>query len=96
MSLLTRLINPQGEETKLPVHQFMAALGEYKRGAVTLNQIAIAFDFSEPEKISLQEFLTNLDSNTINRGLIHDVLLLAEDGLYTTAQVKSRLGISSD
>lgn len=91
MALLDRLIGT--EEPKLPVHQFMAALAEYKRAAITGPQIVSAFDLSAGEATSLQDFLDNLDSVAIDRSMIHDVLLLAEAGYYTKAQVQARLGV---
>ena len=93
MSLLTRLIYPLDGETKLPVHQFMAGLAEYKRGAITGPQLATAFSLSETEEIQLQNFLTNLDTDAINREILHDVLMLGEGKYYTIAQVQTRLGI---
>lgn len=94
MSLLTRLIGTNTSGDKLPVHQFMAGLAEYKRGAVTKAQIVAAFDLSADEATALDEWLTNLDADTIDRALIHDVLMLAEEDRYTIAQVKARLGIT--
>jgi hypothetical protein len=94
MSLLTRLIDPLEGEEKLPVHQFMAALAEYKRGAVTGAQVVSAFNLSGSEATALQEFLTNLDSDAINRAMIHDILMLGEDGQYPIATVRTRLGLS--
>lgn len=91
MGLLQRLLGT--EEEKLPAHQFMAALAEYKRGAITGQNVVDAFDLDVDEAIALQGFLDNLDSDAIGRQLIHDVLLLGETGHYTEAQVKSRLGI---
>ena len=91
MALLDRLLGL--EEPKLPTHQFMAALAEYKRGAVTGQQVVDAFGLSEEETTQLQDWLSNLDADTINRQLIHDVLLLGEVELYTRAQVKGRLGV---
>jgi hypothetical protein len=93
MSLLTRLLDPEEGEAKLPVHQFMAALAEYKRGAITGSQVVSAFGLSPTEATQLQDWLDNLDGDTINRALIHDALLLGEVGLYTQAFVKTRLGI---
>ena len=92
MALLDRLIGI-GEEQKLPVHEFTAALGEYKRGAITGAQIVSDFDLSAGEATSLENFLDNLDGSTIDRAMIHDVLLLAEGGRYTKAQVQARLGV---
>lgn len=93
MSLLTRLISPSDPEDKLPVHTFMAALAEYKRGAITGQQVIDAFELSGTEATSLQKFLDNLDGDSINRALIHDILLLGEAGHYTESQAKARLGI---
>ena len=91
MSLLDRLLG--NEDPKLPVHQFMAALAEYKRGAITKQNVIDAFLLSVPEGTSLQTFLTKLDSDTIDRAFIHDVLLLGEAGYYTKSQVQTRLGL---
>jgi len=91
MALIDRLLGT--EDPKLPVHQFMAALAEYKRGAITGANIVSAFGLSAGEAISLQSFLNNLDSSSIDRTLIHDVLLLGESGYYTKTQVTTRLGI---
>jgi len=93
MSLLTRLIEPAVGEEKIPVHQFMAALAEYKRGAVTGAQVVSAFGLSAQETTALQSFLNNLDGNSINRAMLHDVLMLAEAGLYPLSKVRSRLGV---
>lgn len=91
MALLDRLLGT--EEPKLPTHQFMAALAEYKRGAITGPQIVSAFGLSGAEATALQFFLDNLDGSTIDRTLIHDVLLLGESGYYTKTQVQNRLGV---
>lgn len=93
MTLLTRLLGSNPAEDKLPVHEFMAALAEYKRGAVTGPQVVTAFGLSAQEATAPQTFLNNLDGNSIDRAMIHDVLLLGEGGYYTEAQVKARLGV---
>lgn len=92
MAILPRLLGT--EEPKITVHQFMAALAEYKRGAVTGQQIVTAFSLTSSEATALQQWLSNLDSDEIDRTLIHDVLLLGETGLYSNTQVRNRLGIS--
>jgi hypothetical protein len=71
----------------------MAALAEYKRGAVTGQNIVDAFNLSGSEATQLNTWLTNLDTDAINRQLIHDVLLLGEGEYYSKAQVQSRLGV---
>lgn len=91
MALLDRLLNL--EDPKIPTHQFMAALAEYKRGAIAKQNVVDAFDLSIDEATALQAWLDNLDSDTVNRAMIHDILLLGEVGLYSKAQVQSRLSI---
>lgn len=91
MTLLDRLEGT--EEPKIAVHQFMAALGEYKRGAITGPQVVTAFNLSPIEATALDDWLSNLDTNKINRAKIHDVLLLLEDGLYAQAKAILELEI---
>lgn len=93
MSLLTRLISPNLGESKIPVHQFMAALAEYKRGSINGSHVVAAFNLNSTETTALQKFLDNLDNDSINRAKIHDVLLLGERGLYDMNKVKSELGV---
>lgn len=95
MPLLQRLISPAANEEKISVHQFMAALAEYARGAVTGMQVANSFNLTSGEVTSLQEWLDNIDTSAINRNLIHDVLMLGEDGRYSESTVKNRLQITS-
>ena len=94
MSLLTRLIDPADDEDKIAVHQFMAGLAEYKRGSITKADLVTAFNLSASEATALDEFLANLDADTIDRAKIHDVLFLGEAGLYSSAKVKTELGIT--
>ncbi len=91
MSLLDRLLGT--ENPKLPVHQFMAALAEYERSAITKQNIVDTFDLDETEATALQDFLDEIDASNIGRAQIHDVLMLGESGLYTKIQVKNRLGV---
>lgn len=99
MSLLTRLVQPAVVELKLPVHQFMAGCSEYRRGApgVTIQVLATAFGLSASEQTALINFLAQAGwtSNppTLTRELVHDVLMLGEDGYYTVAQCQNRLGL---
>lgn len=95
MSLLTRLVKPVAGEIKIPVHQFMAALAEYKRpdGLMTGVRLATTFDLSSAEITQLQNFLDRVDNDSITREEIHDVLMLAETNpqIYTTQEVIDRL-----
>lgn len=95
MSLLTRLTQPQAGEERLPVHEFMASLAEFKRGAPGVNATSIgdAFGLSQAERNQLNNFISNLNANTIDRALIHDVLLLGVGKFYTVNQCASRLGV---
>lgn len=93
MSLLTRLVDPQPGEEKLPVHQFQAALAELKRGApgVTVQTVATAFNLSAGEQTELASFVSTFYTDGINRDLIHDVLLLGEAGHYDLETCEERL-----
>lgn len=93
MSLLTRLIAPVGEEEKIPVHQFMAALAEHRRGSpdMLLADIHAAFNLDAGEQATLATVIQNHNLDGISRELIHDVLMLGEQGIYTLAEVQSRL-----
>ena len=96
MTLLDRLMNLQGpDENNVPVHSFIAALAEYRRQAVTAIQVKDAFDLSATEATHLQEFLDNLDADTIDRAKLSDVLTLGAEGYYPKAKVKTELGLSS-
>jgi hypothetical protein len=93
MSLLTRLVAPQTGELKLPSHQFMAAIAEYKRGApgVTLASIATTFGLSAGEQTDLATLAGLFVGDVISRELIHDVLLLGEVGIYSVATCQARI-----
>jgi hypothetical protein len=94
MAILQRIKG--AEKPKICSHDIMAALAEYKRGAVTAAQIVAAFDLTPAEATNLDQWLTNLDTDVINRQLIHDVLMLLEGDYYTVAIAKTRLGITND
>ncbi len=97
MTLMTRLIDPNPGEVKLPVHQFMAALAELARGEVTRAQVIAFFSLSASEETQLDEFIANQagsGSKLINRQEIHDVLMLGEIGAYNVSQALTRLGIT--
>jgi len=49
MSLYTRLIGGVEGEVKIPVHGFMAALGEFERGKISAGEIEAAFGLSGAE-----------------------------------------------
>lgn len=99
VSLLTRLIDPDEEagEEKIAVHQFMAAVTEFARGApgVTLASISTAFDLSGAEQTQLATWYTNeIATGNLSREVVHDALLLGEGGQYTKAMVMARLNLS--
>lgn len=94
MSLLTRLTVPLDGEVKLPVHQVMAILAEYKRGApgVTLAVIATAFGIAAGQEQTDLATLANLfATDVITREMIHDVLMLGESAVYSTQNCLDRI-----
>lgn len=58
MSLYTRLIGSSG--AKLPVHQFMAALGEYERGKLTAPQVYAAFNLDAGEQAEINTLVSKI------------------------------------
>ena len=79
---------------KLPVHQFAAAVAEKARGKLTRADIGAAFSLSEAELVEFDALEARMLIDTaLSSGALHDVLLLAETGLMTAAQVRTRIGI---
>lgn len=93
MSLLTRLVSPAVGEEKISVHQFTAALGELRRGApdMLLADVHAAFNLDAGEQVTLASIVKNYNLDGITREVLHDVLMLGEQGLYTVAEVQARL-----
>lgn len=91
MALIDRLIGLA--EPKIPTHQFMAALGEYKRGApnVTLAAITTAFGILVGEQADLSTVANLLVTDQIDQETLHDVLLLGETGIYDSPTCVSRI-----
>lgn len=103
MSLLTRLVDPQEGEQKIPVHQFMAGIAEFARGApgVTANSLAQAFNLDAGELAALTAWYTSeILTGNLSREEVHDALLLGEadrlDGggkMYPLQAVMNRLNL---
>jgi len=103
MGLLTRLMGGENllpGESKISIHDFAAAMGEYSRGSITSTQMATGFELNASEITALDEWLTIMD-NASNaaaklaiRQKMDDVLMLGEGGLYPIAKVKLELGIT--
>lgn len=94
MALYERILRL--EEPHIPVHAFMAAMAEQRRGRVTGAQVATAFELdasAQQDAIALQNRFSG--GNPITGVELHDILLLADAGLaYTTvAALKNRLGV---
>lgn len=95
MGLYERLLRQPGVE-KIPSHQFMAAMGELKRGRVTALTLAAAFNLDVSEQLEAQVLFARFNNGTpLTAVELHEVLLLAESGLaYTTVEaLKNRLGV---
>ena len=97
MSLLTRLVAPLEGETKLPVHQFTAGIAEYRRGEMSGAEMASRFGLSPTEITALNNWLAAIDSGGQSaievRTETEDVLMLGESGIYSLAEVQTRLGL---
>jgi len=85
------------EEPKIPVHAFMAALAERKRGQITGANIVTLFDLDATATTEVIALNARFDDvvTPLTGVEVHDVLLLADAGLgYTTvAALKNRLGV---
>jgi len=95
MALYERLLRL--EEPRIPVHAFMAALAERKRGRVTAQQIVTVFNLDAAAITDASALNARFDDvvNPLTGVEVHDVLLLADAGLaYTTVTtLKNRLGV---
>lgn len=96
MGLFQRLT--AGDETKIPIHAFGAAMLEWARGAATKAQLVSAFSLSGDDITNLDAIKTQHDGLPTDaakedyRTKVHDVFILIEAGLYNEAKAKSELG----
>jgi hypothetical protein len=85
------------EEPKIPVHAFMAAMAERKRGKVSAAQIVSTFALDAAAQIDAIALNARFDDtvNPLTGTELHDVLLLADAGLayQTVTALKNRLGV---
>lgn len=96
MSLLTRLTVPLEGEEKIAVHQFTAAISEFKDGHVTANQVFNFFNMTASEQSALTAWYTaNIQNGVLEIEEVHRVLLLGEGEppAYSANTVKSRLNL---
>ena len=99
MSLVSRLVSPDqiAGEIKLPVHQFTAAIAEYRRGASTMTgaDLVSKFNLSGAEITILQQWQTVIDASGMDgqqwKGLLEDIFELGEAGFYDMTEVETRL-----
>ena len=99
MSLISRLVSPDKVtgEIKLPVHQFTAAISEYKHGATTMTgaDLVSKFNLSGAEITTLQQWQTVIDASPLTgqqwKGLLEDIFELGEAGFYSINEVETRL-----
>lgn len=90
MSLFTRLVSPAEGEVKIPVHSFMAFMAEIIRGEATKAELITAFSLTSGEQTELDILVAKGGSLLASQRfeyarVLHDMLLLSEDGLrYTT------------
>lgn len=99
MALYARLIGT--EEPKIGVHQFMAAISELIRGEATRAEIISMFGLRLEDETDL-DLLINKGA-ALNAGdrfefarVIHDTLLLAEEGLKYTTEADFRARINRE
>ncbi len=100
MGLVDRLLpsTTEEDERKIPVHAFMASMGELERGQVTREDIIAMFNLDSNDINDLDNLITKAQQMSASERFkfareLHDVLLLAEGGFrYSTKQeLRSRL-----
>jgi len=101
MGLYERIVSqPEGSTQKIPAHAFSAALAELAdggAGAPTRLQVVTAFNLMDEDLTELdaiQARYAGLSEPAKSRFLerMHRVFLLVEDGMYSKARAKERLG----
>jgi hypothetical protein len=99
MGLYDRFIGSVDEgANQIPVHDFIAALGEIQRGQMTKAQAVDTFGLDAQEQVEAQAIIDKMNvsgPSGLTRVELHDVLLLTGSRIPpydTEANVKARLG----
>jgi len=99
-TLIGRLIgdgtdtNGSGEDQRIAMKPFMAALSFYRQGKPGFTRVALrtSFTLSAAQITALDAWLDTLDPGGVNVGMtrefMEDVLYLGGEGLLTEAQIK--------
>ena len=87
MGLYERIMKE--EEPSISMHGFASAMGELSRSAISKANIVSKLGLDATAESELDALITASPA----LDLLTDVLILAEEGYYTKAQVKTRLGI---
>ena len=91
MSLYEKLVGTDPNDVKIPCHQFMAAISERDRAVMTRQDVIDCFELETEDLVELDQILDKVDGLTADRQfefgrMLHDILLLSEEGLtYTTS-----------
>lgn len=93
MALYERLMGLA--EPKLHVHQFYALAAETVRGHFTGAQAGALLGLDVDEQAEAQTLIQRVTGGQLTAEEVHQVLILAEEGLgyATVAEVKTRLGV---
>ena len=102
MGLFERLLGTDREiDPKIPVHNFMAALAEFQRGAITKATVETMFGIRPQDQADFD--LVFLKGPALVAGdrfefsrVLHDILLLGESGLIYTKPIEVRNRITSE
>ena len=94
MGLFER-IKGEGQDPKISIHSFVAAMAEIRRGQMTLGQAQTLFVLDAGEQTEALAVLNALNALTFTERELKDVLYMVEsehDPYDTVAKVKTRLG----
>jgi hypothetical protein len=97
VALYERFTGVEGFEPQLKPHIFAAALGELARGEITRAQLTAAFFLTASDEADLDLMQGHYAGLTSSEKLeyltkVRDVLILANEGLYTKAKAAASLG----
>ena len=88
------------DDTKIAIHPFGSALSEMARGAATRAEVISVFNLAGDDVTELDAIaatyaaLSTDNERTAFIGLLEDVMVLSEAGIYNKATAASRLGFT--
>lgn len=95
-ALLTKIFDSDevNDVPKIGGEVFLALLLEYESGALTGQEVKAILGFDTTEANFAQMILTAIDEGLVTHETLRAVFVLAEKGIYTQAEVATRLRVT--